>query len=360
MRSRTTAVQTGVSRNTLWLKVTTNSLKAIDPTTMNKAGVFLLFSLLIAGIIILVSIVFYSDSTSFLKDFKPKRRYSNSASLSKVSDDSFTTTSAPTRTTTRQKHADYVNPKRTYKHCSIKLKWGKMCPKLYTELGGKCDLINDKFHCPDIRHYSKIRTRQAQLVLTRMLRIFDLLARKHGIKYWIARGTLLGAARHHGFIPWDGDGDIEMPLDDYVKFFQVAAKELPADIFFQNSISDPALRPSDVSGYDRHKIVFIYQATWNPRLRDKNSCYKYCIAYNCKWHDGLMVDIFVSPNVDSSIYPLKRMTFEGFPFNVQNNWKEDLISRYGEKWFEFPTNKSPDENPDVFNSCEKLLKRKQK
>ena len=58
-----------------------------------------------------------------------------------------------------------------------------MCPKLYTELGGKCDLVDDTFQCPDIRNFSKIRPRQAQLVLTRMLRIFDILAQKYGIKY---------------------------------------------------------------------------------------------------------------------------------------------------------------------------------
>jgi len=54
-----------------------------------------------------------------------------------------------------------------------------------------------------------------------------------------------------------------MPLDDYVNFFQVAARELPEDVFFQNSISDPALKPDDTSGFDNHEID-----QWNPRLRD--------------------------------------------------------------------------------------------
>lgn len=95
-------------------------------------------------------------------------------------------------------------------------------------------MIDGQLQCPDIRNYSKVLYRQGQLVLTRMMRIFDLLAQKYDIFYWITRGTLLGAARHQGFIPWDVDSDIEMPLDDYVKFFQVAAKDLPPDIFFQN------------------------------------------------------------------------------------------------------------------------------
>ena len=53
-------------------------------------------------------------------------------------------------------------------------------------------------------------------------------------------GLYWEAARHQGFIPWDVYSDIQMRLDDYVKFFQVAAKDLPPKIFFLNSISDPA------------------------------------------------------------------------------------------------------------------------
>lgn len=80
------------------------------------------------------------------------------------------------------------------------------------------------------------------------------------------------------------------------------------------------------------------------------------MAHGCKWHDGLMIDIFVLTNVTSSIYPLKRMNFEGFSFPIQNDWKAFLISYFGEDCFEFPTdgNQQPHENPDVFNGCEKL------
>ena len=292
---------------------------------------------------------FQMESASLLK--------TNYAKHTSIIFNTTTGTTAVTYVTTRPKNYRYVNPHRTYKHCNVEFTWGKMCPELYTELGGRCDLIEGIFDCPDIRKYARFTPRQAQLVQTRMLRIFDLLAQKYKINYWIARGTLLGAARHHGFIPWDGDADIEMPLDDYVKFFQVAAKELPEDVFFQNSISDPALNPNDGRDYDKHKIVGIYEATWNPRLRDRNSCYKYCINYGCKWHDGLMIDIFVVTDVDKSeIYPLKQMEFEGFPLNVQNNWEQVLVSLYGENWSEFPTDKTPEENPDVFHGCEKLKK----
>lgn len=62
------------------------------------------------------------------------------------------------------------------------------------------------------------------------LKVFDEIdrvCRKHGISYFADWGTLLGAVRHHGFIPWDDDFDIVMLRKDYQRFLQVAKDELP-------------------------------------------------------------------------------------------------------------------------------------
>lgn len=54
----------------------------------------------------------------------------------------------------------------------------------------------------------------------------DRICRKHKITYWIAYGTLIGAARHGGFIPWDDDFDIVMMRPDYNRFYEVVEAEL--------------------------------------------------------------------------------------------------------------------------------------
>lgn len=64
----------------------------------------------------------------------------------------------------------------------------------------------------------------AQIVV---LREIDRICRRHGIQYFADWGTLLGAARHKGFIPWDDDMDIAMKRRDYKRFLKIAEEELP-------------------------------------------------------------------------------------------------------------------------------------
>lgn len=56
--------------------------------------------------------------------------------------------------------------------------------------------------------------RKAQLRMLEMLRFLDGICRENGIRYWLASGTLLGAVRHGGFIPWDDDLDVCMLRED--------------------------------------------------------------------------------------------------------------------------------------------------
>ena len=259
---------------------------------------------------------------------------------------------------------DSVNKHLIRQNCNTSLKIGEMCPPFYTDLGGKCELRGAVFDCPDIRHKANSRMRQAQLVMVRMLRIFHLIAAKHNIRYWLSSGTLLGAARHKGFIPWDHDVDIEMPMQDYVKFFTVGSKDLPNDIFFQNSKTDSNLGMAAKKAAKRnpkkfltHPKVGAYRNPWNARLRDKGSCYGYCRLYNCKWHDGLMMDLFVTQREIKDVFPLKEMEFEGFIFPVPRNWSEILQKDYGEDVVKMPSKRSarqPQILPYPTTDCKEL------
>nr|WP_295869673.1 LicD family protein [uncultured Chitinophaga sp.] len=121
---------------------------------------------------------------------------------------------------------------------------------------------------------------QVHHVLLRMLKILQQICDAHDIKFWLEYGTMLGAVRHQGFIPWDYEADIGMTRDDYDKLLQVV-HEFPPDIFFQTKDTDPAYAPCS---------VFL-----EGKLRDKYSNYSDFKEKEptAAWHNGIQVDIFV-------------------------------------------------------------------
>ena len=67
----------------------------------------------------------------------------------------------------------------------------------------------------------ELTMREIQLICTQMLKRFDKICRENNLTYCAAGGTMLGAVRHGGFIPWDDDIDINMPRADYEKLLQL-------------------------------------------------------------------------------------------------------------------------------------------
>lgn len=145
---------------------------------------------------------------------------------------------------------------------------------------------------PYLQKYVKEQLRAVQLKQLVILQEIDRICKKHDIPYWIDGGTLLGAMRHGGFIPWDDDIDIVMRLEDLDRFVAVAPQELCADYFLQTSQTDPDL----VDG-----II---------KVRDLNSIYvEPGDDFRKQYQKGVFVDIF--PYIDYPTAPtrwIKRIT----------------------------------------------------
>ncbi len=89
--------------------------------------------------------------------------------------------------------------------------------------------IPEQFYEPEVRdgYYVPSEMKRYWASMLEVLGHIDSVCRKYGLKYYADYGTLIGAVRHGGFIPWDDDFDISMLREDYMVFLKVAEKELP-------------------------------------------------------------------------------------------------------------------------------------
>lgn len=112
-----------------------------------------------------------------------------------------------------------------------------------------------------------------QKKLLENLKIFNEICKKNNIKYSLHGGTLLGAVRHQGFIPWDDDIDIGILREDEEKFINVMKKELPKELFLQTKETDKFA-----------KFEYI-------KIRDKYSSIE--LEKKTGWHSGIWIDVFI-------------------------------------------------------------------
>lgn len=107
-------------------------------------------------------------------------------------------------------------------------------------------------------------------ILKQVVRVCDEL----GLKYYLLDGTMLGAVRHQGFIPWDDDIDIGMPRKDYDIFLAKAQTLLPEHLFLQNLYTDP-------------KVLMNYS-----KVRDSSTTFIESAVKNRDINQGIYIDVF--------------------------------------------------------------------
>ncbi len=141
-------------------------------------------------------------------------------------------------------------------------------------------------------------------VLLDLLLQFDSVCKKHGLRYFLNSGSLLGAIRHKGFIPWDDDIDVEMPRDDYEKLMTLS---------------------------DEYKYPYFLQTPFT----DKNSAYSFAKLRNSNttmaskhfafqdMNHGVLIDIFPYDKWDEedcqSYYAIKSLASENAVYMIKQN-----------------------------------------
>lgn len=145
----------------------------------------------------------------------------------------------------------------------------------------------------------------------RVLQIFKAICEQQGLAYYLVGGTLIGAARHQGFIPWDDDIDVAMPWKDFLRIQELGAL-LPDGIEFHSERTDP-----------KYPVIFIRLCDTTCPLKTKNE----------EKPKGAYIDIF--PLMPSK--PLNRKT--KFFFSVIN--VINYVIQVKLKWLPFIPYKQP-------------------
>lgn len=119
-----------------------------------------------------------------------------------------------------------------------------------------------------------ISIKEAQNVQLEILLEFDRLCKKHKIQYQLFAGTLIGAIRHNGFIPWDDDIDVCMLRDEYNRFLEASKKDLNESYFLQNYHTDKK-----------------FQSQYS-KIKKNNTRYIEELVQDVDMHQGIFIDVF--------------------------------------------------------------------
>lgn len=134
-----------------------------------------------------------------------------------------------------------------------------------------------------VHHLTDVELRQVQMTQLEMLKEVDRICNLCGIHYNIIAGTLLGAVRHQGYIPWDDDADVAFLRDEYEKFRTACEKELDHSRFY----------------FQDHRNTTGYRWGYG-KLRRKGTQFLRANQEHMPYEQGIFIDIFPLDAVSDS------------------------------------------------------------
>lgn len=148
---------------------------------------------------------------------------------------------------------------------------------------------------------------------------FDKICKKHGLIYFLIGGTLLGAVRHHGFIPWDDDLDVAMPRKDYDLLMQLK-DEFSEPYFLQTPYTDEGYYYS----YNKNPLdVYKEMESIVRQFNDRNTEHIGLLACTTYNYNKLM---FFLEDFDETL----QWNYEGMLFPIPKGYKRVLQIEYGD------------------------------
>lgn len=164
-----------------------------------------------------------------------------------------------------------------------------------------------------VHHLTDKELRQVQLVQLEMLKEVDRICTLRGIHYNIIAGTLLGAVRHKGYIPWDDDADVALLRNEYEKFRNACKEELDHSKFY----------------FQDHRNTEGYRWGYG-KLRRKGTQFLRENQEHMPYEQGIFIDIFPLDMVSNNkiirtcqnfhCYCLRKMMWAPVGMVVSKNW----------------------------------------